>query len=266
MEERWRIFVAEFIGTAVLVLGGVGTAVLAGTDVGFLGIAFAFALSQLIMSYAIGGISGAHINPAVTMGMWVAKKIPTAMVPYYWLAQVLGAIFGALLLFGIASGEAGFSAKAGGFGANGFGKHSPALTLGLTHHGYAWWGAFLGEVVVTALFVFVVISTGRRLFPAGFAGLAVGLALGVAHLIMIPVDGTSVNPARSIGPALFQHTWALRELWVFVPAPLVGGALAALLWLLVPERIVAPTPQPMPEGAPTAAQTVVPPEPLPPES
>jgi aquaporin Z len=252
MDERWRIFVAEFIGTAVLVLGGVGTAVLAGKDVGFLGIAFAFGLSLLIMAYAIGGISGCHINPAVTMGMWVAKKIPTATLPYYWVAQVLGAIFGALLVFGIASGQAGFSAKASGLGANGFGKHSPALTLGLTTHGYSWWAAFLGEAVVTAMFVFVVISTGRRRFPAVFTGLAIGLALTVAHLIMIPVDGTSVNPARSIGPALFQHTWALRQIWVFILAPLAGGALAAFLWRVLPEREeeIRAAGQPMPETEP----------------
>lgn len=261
MDERWRIFAAEFIGTAVLVLGGVGAAVLAGKDIGFLGIALAFGLSQLIMSYAIGPISGAHINPAVTMGMWLAKRIPSPMVVYYWVAQVLGAIFGALLLFGIASGSAGFSAKKSGFGANGFGKHSPALTLGLTTHGYAWWGAFLGEVVVTALFVFVVIGTGRKGFAIGFAGLAVGVALAVAHLIMIPVDGTSVNPARSIGPALFQHTWALRELWVFILAPLAGGALAALLWRVLPERVEGgAVTQPMPGGEQRVAQAGSPPE------
>ena len=261
MDERWRVFIAEFIGTAVLVLGGVGTAVLAGKQVGFLGIALAFGLSLLIMAYAIGSVSGCHINPAVTMGMWVAKKIPTALLPYYWVSQVLGAIFGALLVFGIASGQAGFSARASGFGANGFGNHSPALTLGLTHHGYSWWGAVLGEVVVTAMFVFVVISTGRRRFPAVFTGLAIGLALTVAHLIMIPVDGTSVNPARSIGPALFQHTWALRELWVFVLAPLAGGALAAILWRALPEPAeeVRDALQPMPETEPSVARAGSPP-------
>jgi aquaporin Z len=252
MDERWRIFVAEFIGTAVLVLGGVGTAVLAGKHVGFLGIAFAFGLSLLIMAYAIGSISGCHINPAVTMGMWLAKRIPTSVLPYYWVAQVLGAIFGSLLVYGIASSQPGFSAEASGFGANGFGKHSPAF--GLLTHGYSWWGAFLGEVVVTAMFVFVVISTGRRRFPAVFTGLAIGLALTVAHLIMIPVDGTSVNPARSIGPALFQHTWALSELWVFILAPLAGGALAAFLWRVYPERVEEEEPeavlQPMPETEP----------------
>jgi aquaporin Z len=206
-------YFAEMLGTMVLVLLGCGSAVIAGEQVGFLGISFAFGLSVVAMAYAIGGISGCHINPAITFGMWVAKKMNGKDAVMYMLFQVLGAIVGSTLLW-IISGKSG----AGNTGAN------------LVATGYETWQGVIAEVVFTFIFVFVVLGATSKFAHAKFAGLAIGLALVLIHIVCIPVTGTSVNPARSIGPAIFAGGEALNQLWIFVLAPLVGGGLAALKW------------------------------------
>jgi aquaporin Z len=228
MDERMRIALAEAIGTAVLVIGGVGTAVIAGKQVGNQGIAIAFGLSLLVMVYAIGSISGCHINPAVSVGLAVAKKLRWADVPWYIVPQLVGAIVGALLIFIIAHGTKGFSAVTSGFASNGYGRHSPG--------GYNIPAVAVTEILLTALFLFVICSTFHGKFPVGFAGIAIGLTLTLIHLISIPVDNTSVNPARSLGPALFQAHWALAELWAFIVFPLIGGVLGAFVWLFVTDE------------------------------
>jgi aquaporin Z len=213
-------YLAEVIGTFVLVFGGCGTAVLAGDKVGFLGVAFAFGLSLLVMVYAIGPISGCHLNPAVTLGLFLSKKFEARLVPGYMIAQIVGAILASALLLAIVSGTPnGYDAASAGFAANGFGDHSPG------HYGLL--AAFLTEVILTFLLVFVIIGSTDVKAPVGFAGIAIGLVLVLIHLISIPVTNTSVNPARSIGPALFVGGWALSQLWLFIFAPLIGGALAA---------------------------------------
>jgi aquaporin Z len=231
MNQSARIALAEFIGTLILVVGGPGAAILAtgafDVNIGILGVALAFGLSLLCAAYTIGSISGCHINPAVTLGLWVIKKTPGKDVPWYLGGQVLGGIVGAGIIYVIASGIDGFSAKASGFASNGYGKHSPG--------GFPIGSAILVEIVFTALFIFVIASTSRRSMPAGFTGLSVGLMLTLVHLVTIPVDNTSVNPARSIATAVFQGSWALNQLWVFVVFPLVGGLLGGLAWrALVP--------------------------------
>jgi aquaporin Z len=232
---KGTILFAETIGTFVLVLGGCGTAVIAGKTVGTLGVAFAFGLSLLCMAYAIGSISGCHVNPAVTLGLLVAKKCRSEDVPYYIGGQVLGAIVASGVIFAIAVSQAGATAttvRDAGFAANGYGIHSPA--------DYRLVAAVIVEIVLTAVFVFVICSTFHRSFPTGFGGLAVGLVLTLVHLISIPVDNTSVNPARSLGPALFVGGWAMRQLWVFIVFPLLGGVLGALVWrILAGEEEVA---------------------------
>ena len=217
--------VAEMIGTFVLVFGGVGTAVLAGAWVGALGVALAFGFTLLVMSYAIGPISGCHINPAVTLGMFVSKKIGGKEALLYMLAQVIGAILAAGLLFIVASGAPGFDAVASGFGSNGYGDHSPG--------GYELGAVMVIEVVLTALLMLTVLFTTDNKAAAGFAGIPIGIVLALIHLVSIPVDSTSVNPARSIGPALFQGGWALEQLWIFIAAPMVGAALAAIIYDLL---------------------------------
>jgi aquaporin Z len=217
--------VAEVIGTFVLVFGGVGTAVLAGAHVGYLGVAFAFGFTLLVMAYAIGPISGCHINPAVTLGMFMAKKIKGKEALLYMVAQVIGAILAAGLLFIVASGAPGFDAVASGFGSNGYGDHSPG--------GYELGAVMIIEVVLTALLVLTVLFTTDKKAAAGFAGIPIGIVLTLIHLVSIPVDNTSVNPARSIGPALFQGGWALEQLWIFIAAPMVGAALAAIIYDLM---------------------------------
>jgi aquaporin Z len=208
---------AEFVGTFVLVLGGVGAAVIAGEQIGNLGIAFAFGLSLLAMAYAIGPISGCHINPAVTMGLLVSKRIEVSEAVRYWIAQVLGAIVAAAVLLIIAKArEGGYDAGELGFGANGYGDHSP--------EGYALGGAFLAEAILTAFLVFTVLAATDRIASVAFAGIPIGLVLVLIHLVGIPITNTSVNPARSIGPALFVGGWAIEQLWLFIVAPL-GGAL-----------------------------------------
>ena len=217
--------VAEMIGTFVLVFGGVGTAVLAGAWVGALGVALAFGFTLLVMAYAIGPISGCHINPAVTLGMFMAKRIKGKEALLYMVAQVIGAILAAGVLFIVASGAPGFDAVASGFGSNGYGDHSPG--------GYELGAVMVIEVVLTALLTLTVLFTTDKKAAAGFAGIPIGIVLALIHLISIPVDNTSVNPARSIGPALFQGGWALEQLWIFIAAPMVGAALAAIIYDLL---------------------------------
>jgi aquaporin Z len=217
--------VAEVIGTFVLVFGGVGTAVLAGSYVTALGVALAFGFTLLVMAYAIGPISGCHINPAVTLGMFMAKKIKGKEALLYMVAQVIGAILAAGLLFIVASGAPGFDAVASGFGSNGYGDHSPG--------GYELGAVMVIEVVLTALLMLTVLFTTDKKAAAGFAGIPIGIVLALIHLVSIPVDNTSVNPARSIGPALFQGGWALEQLWIFIAAPMVGAALAAIIYDLL---------------------------------
>jgi aquaporin Z len=218
--------VAEFAGTFWIVLGGCGTAVLAGEHVGFLGIALAFGLTVVTMAYAVGHISGGHFNPAVTFGLWLGRRFPGKQVGAYMVAQVVGAIAAAALLWAIASGLDGYSVSSDGLGSNGYGAHSPG--------GYGLVSGLVAELVLTLVFVFVIMGATDERAPKGLAPLAIGLTLALIHLVCIPVTGTSVNPARSIGPAIFQGGWALSQLWVFLVAPLVGGAGGGLLyhWLI----------------------------------
>jgi aquaporin Z len=237
MTDQRRIAVAEAIGTLILVVGGPGTAVLAtggftqGSSVTVLGVAIAFGLSLLCAAYAIGSISGCHINPAVTAGLWALGKIKSKDVPYYVVGQVVGGVVGAAIIFVIAHRQPGFDARARGFASNGFGAHSPG--------GFKLPAVILTEIVFTGLFVFVIASTSRKSMAPGFTGVTVGLMLTLIHLITIPVDNTSVNPARSIATAVFQHGWALGQLWVFIVFPVVGGLLGGYAWkALVPAEDV----------------------------
>jgi len=216
---------AEFIGTFWLVFGGCGSAVLAAkfpeTGIGFLGVALAFGLTVLTMVYAFGHISGGHFNPAVTVGLYTARRISVADVTPYVIAQLLGAIAGAAVLYVIASGKAGFSV-ANGFAANGYAEHSPG--------GYSLLACLVAEVVLTFMFLMVILGVTDRRAPQGFAPLAIGLALTLVHLVSIPVTNASVNPARSTGPALFVGGWAVSQLWLFWVAPLIGAVLAGLIY------------------------------------
>jgi len=228
MKQPLRIAIAEAIGTMILVVGGPGTAVLAtGTffpdgSVGVLGVALAFGLSLLCAAYAIGSISGCHINPAVTFGLWAVGKTKSRDVPWYVGGQIVGGLVGGLVIFLIASSIDGWSAKFTGFASNGYGEHSPG--------GFGLGAAIVTEIVFTALFIFVIASTSRRSMPAGLTGVTVGLMLTLIHLITIPIDNTSVNPARSIATAVFQGTWALSQLWVFIVFPIIGGVIGAVVW------------------------------------
>jgi aquaporin Z len=212
---------AEFIGTFWLVLGGCGSAVLAaafpGVGIGLLGVSLAFGLTVVTGAYSLGPISGGHFNPAVSVGLWAGGRFPATQLVLYIVVQVLGAVAGAGVLYLIASGRADFS-LAGGFAANGYAAHSPG--------GYSLAAALVSEVVMTFMFLIVILGATHRRAPAGFAGLAIGLALTLIHLISIPVTNTSVNPARSTGPALFVGGWALQQLWLFWLAPIVGAAIA----------------------------------------
>lgn len=231
-----RRMVAEAVGTFVLVFGGVGAAVIAGEQIGNLGVAFAFGLSLLAMAYAIGPVSGCHINPAVTLGLLVRGRIDTDVAIRHWVAQVVGAIAAAGLLLAIVSArKAGYDAGTDGLGANGYGDHSP--------DGYPWGAALAVEVLLTAFLVFTVLAATDRLASVAFAGIPIGLVLVLIHLVGIPVDNTSVNPARSIGPAIFVGGWALEQLWLFIVGPLLGGLLGAAVHAGVfagEERIPAP--------------------------
>jgi aquaporin Z len=219
---------AEFFGTFWLVLGGCGSAVLAAAfpdlGIGFVGVALAFGLTVVTMAYGVGHISGAHFNPAVTLGLWAGGRFPASDILPYWIAQVLGGIAAAAVLFLIASGKADFS-LAGGFASNGYADHSPGQ--------YSLVAALVCELVMTFFFLLVILGATDSRAPAGFAPLAIGLTLTLIHLISIPVTNTSVNPARSTGPALFVGGWALAQLWLFWVAPLVGAVVGgfAYKWL-----------------------------------
>ena len=220
---------AEFLGTFWLVLGGCGTAVLAATfpevGVGLLGVALAFGLTVLTMAYAVGHISGGHFNPAVTVGLAVAKRFAWKDVPAYVITQVVAATVAAGVLFVVASGKPGFDAKASGFAANGFDAHSPGK--------YSLLAALVIEIVLTAFFLYVILGATDGRAPAGFAPIAIGLALTLIHLISIPVTNTSVNPARSTGVAFFTDSWALGQLWLFWLAPILGAVLAGATYALI---------------------------------
>ena len=219
---------AEFIGTLWLVLGGCGSAVLAAgipaLGIGFAGVSLAFGLTVLTMAYAVGHVSGAHFNPAVSVGLWVGGRFPAKDLPGYIVAQVLGGIAGAGILYVIASGHAGFSLD-GGFASNGYGEHSPEK--------YSMVACLVTEVVMTFGFLFVILGSTHGSAPKGFAPIAIGLALTLIHLVSIPVTNTSVNPARSLGPAIFVGGWALEQVWLFWVAPIVGAALAGLAYKAV---------------------------------
>jgi aquaporin Z len=216
---------AEFLGTFWLVLGGCGSAVLAAAfpalGIGFTGVALAFGLTVLTMAYAVGHISGGHFNPAVSAGLVAGGRFPLADLLPYVIAQVLGAIAAGGVLYLIASGKAGFDASAG-FASNGFDEHSPG--------GYSMHAALICEIVMTAFFLIIIMGATDGRAPAGFAPIAIGLALTLIHLISIPVTNTSVNPARSTGVAVFQGTWALSQLWLFWVAPIIGGAIGGLIY------------------------------------
>ena len=236
---------AEFIGTLWLVLGGCGSAVLAAAfpalGIGFAGVSLAFGLTVLTMAYAIGHISGCHLNPAVTFGLWAGKRFPSSDVVPYIIAQVLGGIAGAGILYVIVSNKAGFT-SIGSFAANGYAEHSPG--------GYNILAAFVAEVVMTFFFLIVILGSTHGKAPKGFAPIAIGLCLTLIHLITIPVTNTSVNPARSTGPAVFVQGWALGQLWLFWVAPILGALLAGFLytWLVGDDEpdVTGETPKPPP--------------------
>ncbi len=216
---------AEFLGTFWLVFGGCGSAVLAAAfpevGIGLLGVSLAFGLTVLTMAYAVGHISGGHFNPAVTLGLWVGGRFPAGEILPYWVVQVIGAVAAAALLYVIASGQPEFSLSSG-FAANGFGENSPG--------GYSVTAALMAEIVLTFFFLLIIMGVTDKRAPAGFAPLAIGLALSLIHLISIPVTNTSVNPARSTGQALFVGDWALAQLWLFWVAPLIGAAIGGLAY------------------------------------
>ena len=220
---------AEFIGTFWLVFGGCGSAVLAAAfpevGIGLLGVALAFGLTVVTMAYAIGHISGCHLNPAVTVGLWAGGRFDARDIPLYVVAQVLGAIVAAFVLFYIASGSPAYDLATNGLAANGFGEGSPG--------GYDIWSGLLIEIVLTAFFLWIIMGSTDGRAPAGFAPIAIGLALTLIHLISIPVTNTSVNPARSTGPALVVGGLAVQQLWLFWVAPLIGGAIGGLLYKML---------------------------------
>ena len=224
-EGRMKAYMAEFFGTFWLVLGGCGSAVLAlqfpEFGLGFLGVALAFGLTVLTMAYAIGHISGCHLNPAVSIGLWAGGRFPANKLMPYVVAQVLGAIVAGGVLYLIASGKAGWD-PAAGFAANGYGEHSPG--------GYSLLSALITEVIMTMMFLIIILGATDDRAPKGFAPLAIGLGLTLIHLISIPVDATSVNPARSTGVALFAGDWAVAQLWLFWVAPIAGGLLGAAVY------------------------------------
>ena len=221
-------YLAEMIGTMVLVLIGCGSAVIAGGSIGFLGISFAFGFSVLAMAYGIGSISGCHINPAVTVGALVAGRISAKDAGMYVVFQIIGAIIGAGVLYYIASGLQSYNISTNGLGQNGFGEFSPMK--------YSMAAGFVAEVVLTFIFLIVILGATSSKAPAGFAGIPIGISLVIIHLVGIPITGTSVNPARSIGPALFVGGAALSQLWLFIVAPLIGAVIAGLVWKYVLEE------------------------------
>ncbi|WP_225770883.1 aquaporin Z [Inquilinus sp. Marseille-Q2685] len=232
---------AEAVGTFWLVLGGCGTAVLAGQHVGFQGVALAFGLTVVTGAYALGRVSGGHFNPAVTAGLVAAGRTPASDLVPYIIAQAVGAIIAAAVLYAIASGAPGFD-LAKGFASNGYAEHSPG--------GYGLTAAAISEVVLTAVFLVVIVGVTGSSATAPFAPLAIGLALTLIHLISIPVTNTSVNPARSLGPAVFVGDWALGQLWLFIVAPLVGGVIGGLIGRFVTEPEASIGAAATPPGAP----------------
>lgn len=216
-----KALIAEFIGTFWLVLGGCGAAVLAGSGIGTLGISFAFGLTVLTMAYAIGHVSGCHLNPAVSIGLWASGRFESNKLAPYIIAQVLGGIVAGGILYAVASGKAGFNVSAG-FASNGYGVHSPG--------GFGLCSAFLAEVVMTGMFLVIILGATDERAPKGFAPIAIGLGLTLIHLISIPVTNTSVNPARSTGVALYVGGWAVQQLWLFWVAPIIGAVAGALAY------------------------------------
>ena len=223
-----KAYTAEFLGTFWLVLGGCGSAVLAAAfpdiGIGLLGVSLAFGLTVLTMAYAIGHISGCHLNPAVSVGLWVGGRFEANQLLPYIVAQVLGGVVAGGVLFVIASGQAGFDVSAG-FASNGFGEHSPG--------GYTMLAALVTEIVMTMVFIFVIMGATDKRAPAGFAPIAIGLCLTLIHLISIPVTNTSVNPARSTGVAVYVGDWAVSQLWLFWVAPIIGAAIGAVVYKFV---------------------------------
>jgi len=245
LEMDPKKLVAEAIGTFWLTFGGCGSAVIAAAfphvGIGLLGVSLAFGLTLLTMAYSIGHVSGCHINPAVTIGLAAGGRFPASQIGPYIVAQVIGAIIGAALLYVIARGAPDFT-LANGFAANGYGEHSPG------HYGV--WSCFVTEIVMTAMFLFIIMGSTHGRAPAGFAPIAIGLGLTLIHLVSIPVTNTSVNPARSIGPALIVGGTALSQLWLFIVAPLVGAAIAAIVHELLlpapPPTVTIPDQGPVP--------------------
>jgi len=266
-ENSSRKYLAELIGTMALVFFGCGSAVLAGAWIGFLGIAFAFGVVVLVMVYAIGPISGCHINPAITVAMWFSKKMSMKDAAGYITFQCIGAIIGAALIFSIASGLPAYDIDDNGLGQNGYEDESPAHVDGteitdgnmtLTSEeveGYSMSAAFTAEVVLTFFFILVIFGVVSSDGPKGFEGIAIGMTLFIVHLVGIPVTGTSVNPARSLGPALFVGGDAIGQLWLFWLAPIIGGLIAAMVWTFLfaphydpPKAVEKPRPKrPMPK-------------------
>jgi aquaporin Z len=222
VQEHFRKYIAELIGTFALVFIGCGSAVLAGQYIGFLGISFAFGLVLMAMIYTIGGISGCHINPAVTVGMLVADKIKLKDAVWYIIFQCIGAVLGAAILLSIALGHVDYSLAENGLGQNGYGEFSPG--------GFSASSAFIAELVLTGLFLLAIFGATSKMVPEGFAGLAIGLTLAFIHMVSIPITGTSVNPARSLGPAVFVGMDAIAQLWLFWLAPILGAVIAAWIW------------------------------------
>ena len=239
MSKNARILVAEALGTMILILGGPGTAIFGnylGFDIGTLGVSLAFGLSLLCAAYMIGSISGCHINPAVTLGLWALKKTEGRTVPYYIVGQIVGGLVGAGLIAliietGDLSGPEGFDVSRQALfngASNGFADHSPT--------GFAFGAVAITEVVMTLIFVLVIASTSRKSMPVGFTGLTVGLMLALVHMISIPIDNTSVNPVRSLSTAIYSDSWAMEQLWVFIVFPIIGGLIAAGLWMVLIDR------------------------------
>ena len=236
MSRGTRILVAEALGTMILILGGPGTVVIGKTinlPVGTLGVALAFGLSLLCAAYMIGSISGCHINPAVTLGLWAMKKTETKLVAFYIVGQIIGALVGAgILALILSTGNYNAEPKLSRqdlftIASNGYGSHSPG--------GFALASVIIAEIVFTGIFILVIASTSRKSMPAGFTGLTVGLMLALIHIVSIPIDNTSVNPVRSLSTAVFADSWALSELWVFIIFPIVGGLIAAGIWMVLVE-------------------------------
>jgi aquaporin Z len=234
MSRPARIFVAEVIGTMILILGGPGTVIFGqflGFNIGVLGVSLAFGLSLLCAAYLFGHISGCHINPAVTIGMWTLRRTPGREVPWYLLGQIVGAALGSVVIWAILetgdnAGRARFFREALFSGAsNGYDTHSPG--------NFALGAVMIAEVVFTALFVLVIAGTTRSSAIAGFAGIPIGLMLALVHMISIPIDNTSVNPARSFATAIFANSWAFEQLWVFIVFPIIGGIIGAGIWMFV---------------------------------